>query len=247
MTEGSYNNEWMRSRLVRSILTNTIHVGYVSKRPTTSIGSEVWSLGDGMGFWIWFHIWLSSALICINLGGNVGLFTMLSKHTTQWNISTAGDVIFFFFLLNDLWPKVAVEMCDIFVMVIFYWKEFVKWLTSPISVIRFVSCLGDPSFVLLYSSISNANFPTCSDKALPRFNAWKKVQQRNITKELELNTIQPFTNTLVVTSHKINARWVFAPQCMLRASCVSVAPRPRDQLNAKDTDVMSLPKCCWNA
>ncbi len=37
MTEGSYNNEWMRSRPIRSILTNTIHVGYVSKRPATSI------------------------------------------------------------------------------------------------------------------------------------------------------------------------------------------------------------------
>ena len=37
MTEGSYNNEWMRSRPERSILTNTIHVGYISKRPTTSM------------------------------------------------------------------------------------------------------------------------------------------------------------------------------------------------------------------
>ncbi len=31
----------------------------------------------------------------------------------------------------------------------------------------------------------------------------------------------------------------------LRAACISVAPRKRHQLNAKDIDVMSLPKCWW--
>ncbi len=56
----------------------------------------------------------------------------------------------------------------------------------------------------------------------------------------ETATIQPFTNTLVVASHKINAY-----RHMLHASGVSVAPPLRDQLNAKDADVTSLPSKCW--
>ncbi len=46
-------------------------------------------------------------------------------------------------------------------------------------------------------------------------------------------------STLVVTSHKINACSVFAPQRMLRAPRVSMAPRLHDQLNPKDADARS--------
>ena len=63
-------------------------------------------------------------------------------------------------------------------------------------------------------------------------------------------TIGYFTSTLVVKSHKVNNCFVFALQAYLRAACVSMASRPRDELNAKDIDtdkrcfyVTSLPKC----
>ncbi len=49
------------------------------------------------------------------------------------------------------------------------------------------------------------------------------------------------TRSLVVTSDKINACSVYTQQAYLRAARVSVALRPRDQLNAKDADVTSLP------
>ncbi len=53
-------------------------------------------------------------------------------------------------------------------------------------------------------------------------------------------TIQ-VTSSLVVTSDKINACSVYTQQADLRASRVSVALRPRDQLNTKDADATSLP------
>ena len=55
-------------------------------------------------------------------------------------------------------------------------------------------------------------------------------------------TIQ-VTSSLVVTSDKINACSVYTQKAYLRAARVSVAPRPHDQLNAKDADVTSLPNC----
>ncbi len=57
-------------------------------------------------------------------------------------------------------------------------------------------------------------------------------------------TIQ-VTSSLVVTSDKINACSVYTQQAYLRAARVSVAPRPRDQLNAQDADVTSLPNWYW--
>ena len=53
-------------------------------------------------------------------------------------------------------------------------------------------------------------------------------------------TIQ-VASSLVVTSDKINACSMYTQQAYLRAARVSVASRPRDQLNAKDADVTSLP------
>ncbi len=50
-----------------------------------------------------------------------------------------------------------------------------------------------------------------------------------------------FTSTSVAMSHKINACSVYTQQAYLRAASVSVAPHLRDQLNAKDADVTSLP------
>ncbi len=47
--------------------------------------------------------------------------------------------------------------------------------------------------------------------------------------------------SLVVTSDKINACSVYTQQAYLRAAHVSMVSRPRDQLNAKDADVTSLP------
>ncbi len=38
---------------------------------------------------------------------------------------------------------------------------------------------------------------------------------------------------------------MYTQQAYIRAARVSVAPRPRDQLNAKDTDVTSLPNWYW--
>ncbi len=59
-----------------------------------------------------------------------------------------------------------------------------------------------------------------------------------------------FTTTLVVTSRESNAWSVFASQANLRATCVRVRLRPRDQLNAQDADgkkallyVTSIPQC----
>ncbi len=49
------------------------------------------------------------------------------------------------------------------------------------------------------------------------------------------------TSSLVVTSDKINACSVYTQQAYLHAARVSVAPRPRDQVNAKDVDITSLP------
>ncbi len=49
------------------------------------------------------------------------------------------------------------------------------------------------------------------------------------------------TSSLVVTSDKINACYVYMQQAYLLAALVSVAPLSRDQLNAKDADVTSLP------
>ncbi len=49
------------------------------------------------------------------------------------------------------------------------------------------------------------------------------------------------TGSLVVTSDKINACSVYTQQAYLRVARVSVAPCLRDQLNAKDADVTSLP------
>ena len=49
------------------------------------------------------------------------------------------------------------------------------------------------------------------------------------------------TSSLVVMSDKLNACSVYTQQAYLRAARDSVAPRPRDQLNAKDADVTSLP------
>ena len=49
------------------------------------------------------------------------------------------------------------------------------------------------------------------------------------------------TSSLVVTSDKVNACSVYTQQAYLRAARVSMAPRPRDQLNVKDADVTSLP------
>ena len=49
------------------------------------------------------------------------------------------------------------------------------------------------------------------------------------------------TSSLVVTSDKINTCSVYTQQAYLRTERVSVAPRPLDQLNEKDVDVMSLP------
>ncbi len=54
-------------------------------------------------------------------------------------------------------------------------------------------------------------------------------------------TMIQVTSSLVVTSDKINACSVHTQQVYLRAARVSVAARPRDQLNAKDADVTSLP------
>ena len=57
--------------------------------------------------------------------------------------------------------------------------------------------------------------------------------------------IRHFTSTLVVTSHNIKACSVFLP---LHISALYVlAPRPRDQLSAKNADVTSLPKILVNA
>ena len=57
---------------------------------------------------------------------------------------------------------------------------------------------------------------------------------------MEVSMIQ-VTSSLVVTSDKINACSVHTQQAYLRAARVSVAPRRRDQLNAKDADVTLLP------
>ena len=53
------------------------------------------------------------------------------------------------------------------------------------------------------------------------------------------------TSSLVVMSDKINACSVYMQQVYLRAARVSMAPRPQDQLNAKDAYVMSLPNWYW--
>ena len=60
-----------------------------------------------------------------------------------------------------------------------------------------------------------------------------------------------------MTSHEVKACFVFASQACLRAAHVSMAPHPRDRLNAKDTDMEQtlllyyvttkvLVKCCIN-
>ncbi len=54
-------------------------------------------------------------------------------------------------------------------------------------------------------------------------------------------TMIQVTSSLVVMSDKINVYSVYMQQAYLRAAHVSVAPRPRDQLNAQDADVTSLP------
>ena len=48
------------------------------------------------------------------------------------------------------------------------------------------------------------------------------------------------TTTLVVTSQESNAWSVFASQANLRATCVRVRLRPRDQLNAQDADTTTV-------
>ncbi len=53
-------------------------------------------------------------------------------------------------------------------------------------------------------------------------------------------TIQ-VTSSLVVMSDKINACSMYTQQAYLCAARVNLAPRPRDQLNAKDADVTPLP------
>ena len=54
-----------------------------------------------------------------------------------------------------------------------------------------------------------------------------------------------FTSTLALTSHKNNTCHMFVLQAYHYTSLVSVtvAPHLLNQLNAKDTDVTSLPKC----
>ncbi len=54
-------------------------------------------------------------------------------------------------------------------------------------------------------------------------------------------TMIQVTSRLVVTADKINACSVYTQQAYLRPARVSVALRPRDQLNAKDAYVTSLP------
>ncbi len=53
-------------------------------------------------------------------------------------------------------------------------------------------------------------------------------------------TMIQVTSSLVVTSDKINACSVYTQQAYLLAARVGVAPRPRDQLNAKDADVTNV-------
>ena len=55
--------------------------------------------------------------------------------------------------------------------------------------------------------------------------------------------IQHFTSTLVVTSNKINTCSVFVLQRISALQLVSATPRLRKQLDTKDADVTSLPKC----
>ncbi len=50
-----------------------------------------------------------------------------------------------------------------------------------------------------------------------------------------VSTIQ-VTSSLVVKSDKINTCSVYTQKAYLCAACISVAPCPRDQLNAKDAD-----------
>ncbi len=69
------------------------------------------------------------------------------------------------------------------------------------------------------------------------FNQWSS---RIISIHVNKTMIQ-VTSSLVVTSDKMNACSVYTQQAYFCAARVSVAPRPRDQLNAKDADVTSLP------
>ncbi len=62
---------------------------------------------------------------------------------------------------------------------------------------------------------------------------------------LLIHTMIQVTSSLVVTSDKINACSVYTWQAYRRAVRVSVAPHPRDQLNAKDAEVTSLPNWYW--
>ena len=63
----------------------------------------------------------------------------------------------------------------------------------------------------------------------------------------KLITIQHFTSTLVVTSLKNQRLFHVRAAVYLCAAHVTVAPCPPNKLNAKVADVMSLPKCWWNA
>ena len=60
---------------------------------------------------------------------------------------------------------------------------------------------------------------------------------------LYYTTIQHFTSTLVVMSHNTNACSVFMPQRICALHMLSMTPRMRDHLNAKDVNVTSQPKC----
>ncbi len=62
------------------------------------------------------------------------------------------------------------------------------------------------------------------------------IPSYHLTKK-KCRTLWHFTSILVVMSHKYNACSVFALQAYPPAAFVCVAPCPRNQLNAKNTDV----------
>ena len=71
--------------------------------------------------------------------------------------------------------------------------------------------------------------------------SWRKVDGEIMKRCIHESkmTLWHFTSTLEVTSHKINACFVFALGHISARN--SVAPCLCDQLSAKDTDVRSLP------
>ncbi len=116
---------------------------------------------------------------------------------------------------------------------------------------------GEKSYKVSYKINSNTNM-YCNNKdirttqtffkyldastGIKKFNYLRKEQEMRLwSQRMGDNTTIQVTSSLVVTSDKINACSVYAQKAYLRAARVSVAPRPRDQLNAKDADVTSLP------